>query len=41
MFRPVKEIGQGAYASVYLVQSREDDNYYAIKAFSKDALLAE
>lgn len=35
IFKPIKKIGKGNFASVYLVIKNEDKNCYAAKAFSK------
>jgi serine/threonine protein kinase len=35
LFKPIKKIGKGNFASVYLVIKHEDDKKYAVKAFSK------
>lgn len=41
-FGVVKMIGKGSFAKVYLVQNREENNReYAVKAFSKEFLLAQ
>ena len=34
-FKPIKKIGKGNFASVYLAQKLEDGVSYAVKAFSK------
>lgn len=34
-FKPIKKIGKGNFASVYLAQKIEDNVHYAVKAFSK------
>jgi serine/threonine protein kinase len=34
-FKPIKKIGKGNFASVYLAQKLEDNTHYAVKAFSK------
>lgn len=34
-FKPIKKIGKGNFASVYLAQKLEDNVHYAVKAFSK------
>ncbi len=34
-FKPIKKIGKGNFAAVYLAQKLEDGNSYAVKAFSK------
>lgn len=36
-FTPIKKIGKGNFASVYLVEKVEDGKSYAVKAFSKEA----
>ena len=35
IFKPIKKIGKGNFASVYLVYKHEDGHKYAVKAFSK------
>lgn len=35
LFKPIKKIGKGNFASVYLALRLEDDKKFAIKAFSK------
>lgn len=35
LFKPIKKIGKGNFASVYLAIRLEDDKKFAIKAFSK------
>lgn len=34
-FKPIKKIGKGNFASVYLVEKLENKLKYAVKAFSK------
>lgn len=34
-FKPIKKIGKGNFAAVYLAQKLEDKANYAVKAFSK------
>jgi serine/threonine protein kinase len=41
LFKPIKKIGKGNFASVYLAIRLEDDKKFAIKAFSKEATYAE
>lgn len=41
LFRAVKKIGKGSFATVYLVKKMENDKYYAVKSFSKEVLYAE
>ena len=41
MFKPIKKIGKGNFASVYLVIRHEDGKKYAVKAFSKEATYNE
>jgi serine/threonine protein kinase len=36
VFKPIKKIGKGNFASVYLVTKYEDKQLYAVKAFSKE-----
>jgi serine/threonine protein kinase len=36
LFKPIKKIGKGNFASVYLVVKYEDKQKYAVKAFSKE-----
>jgi serine/threonine protein kinase len=40
-FKPIKKIGKGNFASVYLAQKLEDGQSYAVKAFSKEAAYSE
>jgi serine/threonine protein kinase len=40
-YKPIKKIGKGSFASVYLVQHFEDKQYFAVKAFSKEAAYSE
>lgn len=35
LFKPIKKIGKGNFATVYLVNKHEDGKKYAVKAFSK------
>jgi len=37
MFKPIKKIGKGNFASVYLAEKITDKEKYAVKAFSKEA----
>ena len=41
LFKPIKKIGKGNFASVYLVYKYEDGKKYAVKAFSKEAAYSE
>lgn len=41
LFKPIKKIGKGNFASVYLVIKHEDGKKYAVKAFSKEATYSE
>lgn len=41
LFKPIKKIGKGNFASVYLAIRLEDEKKFAIKAFSKEATYAE
>lgn len=41
LFKPIKKIGKGNFASVYLAIRVEDDKKFAIKAFSKEATYSE
>lgn len=41
LFKPIKKIGKGNFASVYLVQKFEDDRKYAVKAFSKEGTFSQ
>jgi len=41
LFKPIKKIGKGNFASVYLAIRLEDDRKFAIKAFSKEATYGE
>lgn len=36
-FKPIKKIGKGNFASVYLVEKLENKLNFAVKAFSKEA----
>lgn len=38
-FNVIKMIGKGSFAKVYLSQKREDSQFYAVKAFSKENLM--
>lgn len=40
-FKPIKKIGRGNFATVYLVECYEDKQKYAVKAFSKEAAYSE
>lgn len=40
-FKPIKKIGKGNFASVYLVEKIENKCKYAVKAFSKEAAYSE
>lgn len=40
-FKPIKKIGKGNFASVYLVNKYEDGKKYAVKAFSKEGTYSE
>ena len=35
LFKPIKKIGKGNFASVYLAERKEDCRMVAVKAFSK------
>lgn len=41
LFKPIKKIGKGNFASVYLVIKHEDEKKYAVKAFSKEGTYSE
>lgn len=41
LFKPIKKIGKGNFASVYLVIKHEDAKKYAVKAFSKEGTFSE
>ena len=41
LFKPIRKIGKGNFASVYLAIRLEDDRKFAIKAFSKEATYGE
>ena len=41
LFRPIKKIGKGNFATVYLVVKHEDGRKYAVKAFSKEGIYSE
>lgn len=36
MFRPMRKLGKGNFATVYEVERLEDGKKYAVKAFSKN-----
>ena len=36
-FKPIKKIGKGNFASVYLAEKIENGSKYAVKAFAKEA----
>ena len=36
LFKPIKKIGKGNFASVYLVFKYHDNTEYAVKAFSRE-----
>lgn len=40
-FKPIKKIGKGNFAAVYLAQKLEDKANYAVKAFSKESAYSE
>jgi serine/threonine protein kinase len=40
-YRPIKKIGKGSFASVYLAIRLEDDKRFAVKAFSKENCYSE
>lgn len=41
LFKPIKKIGKGNFASVYLAERLEDRKMVAVKAFSKESLYAQ
>jgi serine/threonine protein kinase len=41
LFKPIKKVGKGNFASVYLVIKYEDGKKYAVKAFSKEGTYSE
>ena len=41
LFKPIKKIGKGNFASVYLVIKHENQKKYAVKAFSKEGTYSE
>ncbi len=41
LFKPIKKIGKGNFAAVYLVIRHEDGKKYAVKAFSKEGTFGE
>ena len=41
LFKPIKKIGKGNFASVYLVHKHENGHKFAVKAFSKEAAYSE
>lgn len=40
MFKPIKKLGKGNFASVYEVERLTDGSKYAVKAFSKQSCFA-
>lgn len=40
-FKPYKKIGKGNFATVFLVEKKENKILYAVKAFSKEAAYSE
>ena len=40
-FKPMKKLGKGTFATVFSARKFEDNNVYAIKAFSKEATFSE
>lgn len=41
IYKPIKKIGRGNFATVYLALRLEDDKRFAVKAFSKEYSYAE
>jgi serine/threonine protein kinase len=41
LFKPIKKIGKGNFASVYLAERLEDKKLVAVKAFSKETLFSQ
>jgi serine/threonine protein kinase len=41
LFKPIKKIGKGNFASVYLAERLEDHKMVAVKAFSKESVYAQ
>lgn len=41
LFKAHKKIGKGNFASVYLAERIEDDKFFAVKAFSKEAAYSQ
>lgn len=41
LFKPMKKIGKGNFASVYLAESIEGKKMVAVKAFSKEATYSQ
>lgn len=41
LYKPIKKVGKGNFASVYLVTKHEDGKNYAVKAFSKEGTFSE
>ena len=39
MFKPVRKLGKGGFATVYEVQRQTDGKLFAVKAFSKQATI--
>ena len=40
-FKAIKKIGKGNFASVYLVESTQSQESFAVKAFSKELVFEE
>lgn len=41
LFKPIKKIGKGNFASVYLAERKEDGRMVAVKAFSKELTFSQ
>lgn len=41
LFRPIRKIGKGNFASVYLAERLEDRKMVAVKAFSKESIYSQ
>ena len=41
LFKPIKKVGKGNFATVYLATKYDDTKRYAVKAFSKEGTYSE
>jgi len=39
MFKPIRKLGKGGFATVYEVRRVSDEKLFAVKAFSKESTL--